>query len=248
VNLLLLTVWTLISTPSAAFTDQRLWVFCAIGLFVPGFSRLLLILSTQKVGASRSSSIRSTSPLVATVIAILWLKESPTPLNLLGILLIVVGATFLSKKSRQEPLWHRRDLLFPLGGMFLMAMRDVTIRFGLGNFPYPLAGAWAATLVSTLVIGAYWWWTRTPDEKMPPSQGWVYFVVLGVGVSLGLVFLFFAFQTGTVALVSPIAGSTPLFTLFFSAIFLRDLEKMTAPLLIGSLFIVCGVVLVALQL
>jgi transporter family protein len=185
---------------------------------------------------------------VATVIAILWLKESPTPLNLVGILIIVVGAVFLSKKSQQEPLWNRRDLIFPLGGMFMMAMRDVTIRFGLGNFPYPLAGAWAATLVSTLVICAYWWWAHTADEKIPPFQGWVYFVILGVSVSLGLVFLFFAFQTGTVTLVSPLAGSTPLFTLILSAIFLRDLERMTAPLFIGSLLIVCGVVLVALRL
>ncbi|HJM43541.1 MAG TPA: DMT family transporter, partial [Nitrospinota bacterium] len=194
VNLLLLTIWALSTTPWAALADGRLWVFCLIGLFVPGFSRLLLISSVHKVGASRSSSIRAGAPLIATLVAVLWLKESPTPLNLAGIGAIVLGGVFLSKKSRNEPLWNRRDLIFPLGGTVLTAFRDVSVRFGLADYPYPVAGSWAATAVSMLVVLACWRWTRSPDEERPPPQGWMYFGALGVGVSVGFTTLFFAFQ------------------------------------------------------
>ncbi len=135
VNLVLMTAWALSVTPPEVLRDPRLLVFCAIGLFVPGLSRLLLILSVQKVGASRSSSIRATGPLLATLGAILWLGETPSALNLIGILMIVTGGFFLSKKSRGETLWHRRDLIFPLAGTFLTAMRDVAVRYGLSGFP-----------------------------------------------------------------------------------------------------------------
>ena len=231
-----------------ALTDSRLLIFCAIGLIVPGFSRLLLIFSVQKVGASRSSSIRATAPLIATFVAILWLKETPSPLNLVGIVTIVLGGVFLSKRSPNEPMWDRRDLIFPLGGTILTAMRDVAVRFGLSDYPYPVAGAWAATVVSMLVILLYWRWTRPPEKERPPLQGWIYFVTLGVGVSIGLTTLFFAFQAGEVVLVSPVTGTTPLITLFLSAIFLRGLERVTVPIIAGSVFIVLGIVLVALPI
>ena len=248
VNLFIMTIWALSTTPWAALADGRLWVFCLIGLFVPGFSRLLLIRSVHKVGASRSSSIRAGAPLIATLAAILWLKESPTPFSLAGIGAIVLGGVFLSKKSRNEPLWNRRDLIFPLGGTVLTAFRDVSVRFGLADYPYPVAGSWAATAVSMLVVLVYWRWTRSPDEERPSPQGWMYFGALGVGVSLGFTTLFFAFQAGEVVVVSPVTGTTPLFTLLLSAMFLRGLDRVTVPVIAGSALIVLGSVLVALRI
>ena len=265
VNLFIMTIWALSTTPRAALADGRLWVFCLIGLFVPGISRLLLILSVHKVGASRSSSIRAAAPLIATLAAVLWLKESPTLFSLAGIGAIVLGGVFLSRKSRNEPLWNRRDLIspdeerpspqgwmyfgaFPLGGTVLTAFRDVSVRFGLADYPYPVAGFWAATAVSMLVVLVYWRWTRSPDEERPSPQGWMYFGALGVGVSVGFTTLFFAFQAGEVVVVSPVTGTTPLFTLFLSAMFLRGLDRLTVPVIAGSALIVLGSVLVALRI
>ncbi len=242
-----MTAWALSVTPPEVLRDPRLLVFCAIGLFVPGLSRLLLILSVQKVGASRSSSIRATGPLLATLGAILWLGETPSVLNLIGILMIVTGGFSLSKKSRGETLWHRRDLIFPLAGTFLTAMRDVAVRYGLSGFPYAITGAWVSTSVSFCVVLLYWRMKRPADEGAPPLKAWLYFGGLGVAVTVGLTTLFIALTFGEVVIVSPVTGTTPLFTLMLSAVFLRDLERLTVPIIMGSLLLVAGVVLLSLQ-
>ncbi|MDP6483929.1 MAG: EamA family transporter [Nitrospinota bacterium] len=65
---------------------------------------------------------------------------------------------------------------------------------------------------------------------------------------MGFVLWFFAFQEGRVITLSPISGATPLFTLLFSALFLRDLERLSWPLAAGCLCIVLGGVLVALRI
>jgi len=57
--------------------------------------------------------------------------------------------------------------------------------------------------------------------------------------------LFVAYRTGKVVILSPISGTTALFTLLFSTLFLRDLERLTPPLVVGCLCIVLGGALVA---
>jgi drug/metabolite transporter (DMT)-like permease len=44
--------------------------------------------------------------------------------------------------------------------------------------------------------------------------------------------------------VAPLAGTTPLFVLALSRIFLRDLEPLSARLVVGTLLIVVGVYLI----
>ncbi|MFQ5913062.1 MAG: DMT family transporter [Nitrospinota bacterium] len=248
VNLFVLTVWVAATAPLSAILDGRILIFFALGLFVPSISRTLLLVAVQKVGASRSASLRAMSPLLASLMAVAFLGERPTTLNVVGMLGVITGGVLLSRRGRKEKEWRRRDLIYPLAGTFLLGIRDVVIRYGVADHPHPAVGAWAAVLVSVFVVGAYWLWVRTPGEGIPPLGGWVYFGLLGVVLGVGFVMLFLAYQTGRVVIISPISGATPLFTLLFSAIFLRDLERLNLPLLAGCLCIVLGGALVALQL
>ena len=242
----MLTVWAFSITPINAFWDGRLLIFCVIGLFVPGLSRLFLIISTERVGAARSSSIRATGPLIATLAAILWLKEMPTFLNSFGILTIVTGGYVLSKRSQSEPLWQKSDLIYPIAGTFLTAMRDVAVRFGLSEYSYPIAGAWAATFVSFIVVLLYRMWRHREGESTPPLKAWLYYGLLGIAVTIGFTTLFFALISGQVVIVSPITATNPLFTLLLSALFLKDLERITVRILIGAFLIFTGVILLTL--
>lgn len=248
VNFLLLTAWVAVSAPLSAFLDKRLLVFFVLGLFVPSMSRLLLLAAVETIGASRSASLRAMSPLLASLLAVFLLGERPTALNVVGMLAIIAGGVLLSRRGREERAWRRRDLIYPLAGTLLLAMRDVVIRYGVAGNPHPVVGAWAAVLVSVVVIGAFWWWVRPEGSGWPPLGGWVYFGLVGVALGVGFVMLFFAYRTGKVIVLAPISGTTPLFTLLFSALFLRGLERVTFPLVAGVLCIVLGGVLVALQL
>jgi uncharacterized membrane protein len=138
-------------------------------------------------------------------------------------------------------------MIYPLFGTFLLGIRDVVIRFGVSTYPHPGVGAWATVMTSVVALGGFWLWRRPRGEGIPPLGGWVYFSLVGAALGIGFVMLFFAFQSGQVVIISPISGTTPLFTLIFSALFLRDLEPLTLPLVAGVLCIVSGGVLVALQ-
>jgi uncharacterized membrane protein len=55
--------------------------------------------------------------------------------------------------------------------------------------------------------------------------------------------LIVALSLGQVSVVTPLAGTAPLFVLLLTYWFLRDLEALTLRLLVGTLLIVAGVVL-----
>ncbi len=54
----------------------------------------------------------------------------------------------------------------------------------------------------------------------------------------------FALRVGTVSVVAPLTGTMPLFVLALSSLFLRDIERITARLVVGTLLIVLGVYLI----
>jgi len=50
---------------------------------------------------------------------------------------------------------------------------------------------------------------------------------------------------GEVSVMVPLLDTTPLFILLFSAIFLKDLEKITARIVFGTILMVSGVVIIS---
>jgi uncharacterized membrane protein len=78
------------------------------------------------------------------------------------------------------------------------------------------------------------------------EKGSIYFVISGLFASFGLVAIFFALSFGTVVIVAPLMGTSPLFVLLFSRIFLKGIEKVTPFLVIGAIAIVAGGALVAI--
>jgi drug/metabolite transporter (DMT)-like permease len=72
-----------------------LWVaenllFVAVGLFVPGVTRVLSFRGIRTMGSSVTSTIVNTTPMFSTLLAILVLGERPGPL-VWGVCLTVGG-------------------------------------------------------------------------------------------------------------------------------------------------------------
>jgi uncharacterized membrane protein len=58
--------------------------------------------------------------------------------------------------------------------------------------------------------------------------------------------VFYALSHGKVVIVEPLVSSNPVLTLFFTAIFLRDLEAVNLRVIGGALLTVMGTILVVL--
>jgi len=72
---------------SALWTPVSL-VFVMAGIFAPGIGRTLSYVGIEKIGVARSVPIANSSPIFASVFAVVFLAEAWVPQNILGTLLV----------------------------------------------------------------------------------------------------------------------------------------------------------------
>ena len=89
-----------------------------VGVLSYGFSLVLYIASTQKLGAARSQIIFSSSPFFGVVLAVVFLGEAISPGQIIAALIIAasLGLLFFEKHSHlhqhqgmAHEHWHRHD-------------------------------------------------------------------------------------------------------------------------------------------
>ena len=61
-----------------------------------------------------------------------------------------------------------------------------------------------------------------------------YFVVASLGENVGVLFVLIALSLGQVSIVTPLNGTAPLFVLVLAFFFLKDVERLTGRLVLGT--------------
>jgi transporter family protein len=93
------------------------------------------------------------------------------------------------------------------------------------------AGIWGLTLARPAGEDSY--------RLQPGGAKW--FMAAGILNAVAVLLLYQALHTGRVSVVAPLVALYPLFTLLYSALFLRS-EALTRRVVIGALCAVAGVV------
>lgn len=117
---------------------------------------------------------------------------------------------------------------------------QVLTRQGVSDLAPPLVGSFIALFWGTLgflVISIRSLRGVTGDLR----NGAIYFGAAGVFSAAGVMLMFQALSRGEVVIISPVLATNPLFTLILAAIFLRGVERITAPIVIGAVLVVAGV-------
>jgi drug/metabolite transporter, DME family len=234
----------------ALFVDRvSLWtpanlIFVLVGIFVPGVARFFIFKGMDRLGASITSCLTNSTPLFATLIAVLFLHERPTPTNLIGTFLIVLGIISLSWKGASKT-WQTRDLVFPLTAALLFAARDNMVRVGLLQIDSPIVGAAIAATTSFVTMAIIY---LAFEDKKPLGDssrpGIMLFTGAGFMNFLSYVFAYTALSMERVSLISPLINGSSLFILPLSALFLKEVEKITARIIGAILLVLWGVVLI----
>lgn len=238
---------TLVVTRGAAAfagVDARgLGIFATAGVVGTAMGRITVFTGIHRVGASVNSAALNARPLFATAIALAWLGEPVGLLTGVGIVVVVAGlVTLTGSQGGDLGGWAPRDLLLPLGAALLFATGNVIRRFGLTTTDLTViqavtlneSAALAALLAFVVASG------RRAEAFGPPATAVRFFVGAGLLSALGLLALFEAFDRGPVAVVDPLAGTAPLFTVVFAAVLLGDLERVTRGVAVGAVLIVIG--------
>jgi drug/metabolite transporter (DMT)-like permease len=244
-NALFLWLYILLFVEAIELWTPANLIFVLVGVFVPGVARYFVFKGMERLGASITSCLTNSTPLFATFFAILFLQERPTVTNLLGTLSIVAGIISLSWKGATKT-WRTSDLLFPLAAAFLFAGRDNLVRFGLLHIGSPILGAAIAATTSFVTMSLIY---LAFEEKQPlgksPARGFALFAAAGFMNFLSYVFAYTALSMERVSLMSPLVNGSSLFILPLSALFLKDVEQLSARKIAAVLLVIAGVFLIS---
>jgi len=200
--------------------------FVAVGLFVPGMTRVLTFRGIGTMGSAITSTIVNTTPMFSTALAILVLGERPGPLVLAAVVVIVGGLAIISWEGAERS-WKRTELIFPFLAALLFAMKDVTVRWGLGGSSSPVLAAAIAAFTSTIEIFLINLYIYKEKFALPPKQVIHWFVGSGLFTGGSLLFMYLAFNMERVSIVAPLINSYAVFVLVLAPLMARQIEKVT---------------------
>lgn len=226
-----LTAVVLIAITGVLQTGMRLWHYTGI----------------EKVGTSRAVTLRSTHPIFSVVIGVTILQEQVTPEILLGTFLVVAGIVTTSWRVEEQISTFRwQHLLFPMVTALITGIVHPIRRAAMLISDEPLFFAAVVGPISLLCFTGTLTFPAMRGRIVWNPKSLLSFISAGVFETLAVLFMLNAFVTGPVVLVSPIAATSPIWTLLMGVVFLRDLERINRYAVIGTLCVVIGVIAIYL--
>jgi drug/metabolite transporter (DMT)-like permease len=232
-------------------SDTRLFaadnlIFIAVGLFVPGVTRVLSFRGIRAMGSSVTSTIVNTTPMFSTVLAILILEERPGPLVVLGVVLTVGGLVTVSWGG-EKTSYKKSELIYPFLGALLFSMKDITVRWGLADGSgQPILAAGIAALTSTIEIFLITRYVQGEKFILPPAPVARWFIGSGIFTGGSFLFMYLAYSLERVSIVAPLVNSYTVFVSILTPFMARRIETVTARKVAGAALVVAGIFAVSL--
>jgi len=216
--------------------------FVLAGLIGTVGGRLTRFMAIESVGASITAALGNLNALVATILAILLLGEHVTVPIVTGTLVITLGTILLSWGGRRIG-FQPRLLALPLISAACFGVVAILRKLGLAEMG-PVTGAAVNITTAFIAFAAFLLASGQRDVMACRGRSLVYFVAAGVTENTGVFLNIVALGLGTVSVVTPLYGASPIFVLLLSFFFLRGIEALSGRVVAGTLLIVLGVYLI----
>lgn len=219
-----------------------LGLFALAGLIGTVGGRLLRFVSIETVGASISAALTNMNPLISSALAILLLGEQVTLSIVVGTLVIVGGTVVLSAGGRRIGL-RPGQLALPLLSATCFGVVAILRKLGLSHMS-AITGSAVNVTTALVAFTAFLIASGRGGVMACRGRSLGYFVAAGITENAGVFLNVVALGLGTVSIVAPLYGSSPIFVLLLSFFFLKGLETLSARIVAGTLLIVAGVYLI----
>jgi drug/metabolite transporter (DMT)-like permease len=245
-GLIALTVSAVVAAASGLDADDfalgDLWPFLATGAVVPGLSQVLLFRAVRDAGASRTSTVLGTAPVISALLAITLLDEPLQAGLAAATVLIVSGGIVLAREQERPHDFRMAGLAFALVAAVLFGGRDNAVRWAATDAdPNPLVAATASIAAAAAVVVAVAVFRGSASRIVRSFRP---FLVAGLSLGLAYSALLIAFDRGKVVIVAPLNAIQSLFAVAFAAIVFRRAEMIGPRLVLAALLIVAGGALV----
>lgn len=236
-----LAVALFVSPKLELLTPFAVVAFILGGLAGSAVGRRWNYLSIDMLGASRSATIRSTSPVFTAVIVLFVYQEEISLVRWAAIVAIVAGAALVSWTPGSGARgWLTLGVLYALGAAVAYGFRPIFIKAGLQEVDSPLAASLIGAVAALIYTLARENLASLRAARLDAAFG--FFLIGGAFQAIAQLALALGLSGGDVSLVYSITASAPLFTILFTAIFLRGVEEITLRLALGATAVVIGVV------
>lgn len=253
-------------------TPLAILIFAVLGVGYPAVFRLLYFRGIEEVGPSIAAATITANPVVAAILATIFLGEWLTIPVIVGTLLIVGGGMLLQHAynsirvsdaagmdspgrtemdvlARKLATADAEDLLALVGAMFIVGASYVLISYGLSVFPDAVTATAIAQTSGVITLGAYMLvmdretLAETFANDTLTSPYMALFVLAGIFVALAWLGQFFALGMGTVTTVVPLIYVYPLFLVAYAYASARQYPR-SYRIVAAILVIVVGATLV----
>lgn len=237
-----LSLAVLLSSGLPDLTLVPVLLFVLVGIFQLG-TRLAAYTGISKIGASRSSTIQATSPLISAALGILLLNEHATMGIAIGTVLVVTGILFVVRRpADRQPEYRWWHLLYPLTAAFLTGINHPIRRYALLTDNYPLFFAAFMGVVAFVAVAFYLVFRPKAREALVWNRRSLpSFVMAGIFETLAIWMLIISLGSGVVVMVAPVTATYPLWVTLGTALFSRAYEQVNARTVAAAGFVVAGV-------
>lgn len=200
------------------------------------------------VGAGIAHAVKSSSPVVAVVFAVVFLGETLTAPIAVGVVLVVAGLVVLTRSSNEsnESVDFWTAVLVSLLIVVWFGATPVVRKFGLSELGAPLVPALALNFAVGFGVGVAISLYRDTGQLRAVVSGdsrW-YLLVTGLCWTASTSAYFLALSLADAAVVVPIFNYSPLFTVALGLLLFEGSGSPTRATLVGAVITVCGVVLI----
>jgi len=239
-------VWSyLIATTSLEFLKSPAMIYYIIsGCMQPLFARALFYEGIIRIGVARAGPLRGIEPLFAAAIAMLVFNEQPGLQVYAGTVLIVGSLWLISGKQADNKQWRFIDALLPISAALISAISQTLRKQALQIIPDPFVAAAMVTTVSLILLLGFVFATGRSQQFRMNRNSLGFFLGAALVATTAQVANFIALGRGEMSVIIPLLNITPLFTVFFSALFLRKVETVNLRIVCGVMLMVGGVVLI----
>ena len=226
------------------FVGENL-IFVAVGLAVPSYSGAEFPRYSHHGELDYLDDREYDAEAFSTVLAILILHERPASLVLLGVALTVCGL-FHGFWGGEKTSYKRIELIYPFLCALLFSMKDIAVRWGLGDGTgQPILAAGIA-LTSTVEIYLITRFVQSEEFVWPAARVCRWFIASGVFTGGSFLFMYVAYSLERVSIVAPLVNSYTVFVSLLTPLMAREIETITARKLAGAALVVAGIFAVSL--
>ena len=233
----------LLVVPFHEYNWRAVPYFVFSGVVGTAGGRLFRVVAIHKVGAPVAAAVNNLAPLIASALAILLLGERVTLPIVAGTLVIVAGTILLSLSGKYVG-FRVRHLGYPLLAASCFGTVAVVRKLGLGHAG-PLFDSAINITAALIASSAFVLATGNQGSLRCDRRSLGYFVAGGIAENSGVFLVLAALGFGDVSIVTPLAGTAPLFVLLLAYLFPSAAERLSWRVVLGAVLIVLGVVLLS---